>query len=239
MNNKDLTMRDGAAELLEVILDKWWTWFGQPTAQRIKTSCSDDVPLTSIFCSPVPPLCIANNSGIQYTSAYACLWVPGIQLRGFSLCQQPCCLIQWKQSQHMPQRCPDHPSSPVKNALLELALLERAKHLKRKRKLRAVFISGAYEKTRPQCSQENPCKKFESSRWKPKVGNKKKRWLDKVSGRVMQSTHFSGNNINWILALILRQRNGQWESTVCSWRMNRSVSLRDSWEDFWWIKLDL
>lgn len=47
-------MRDGAAELLEVILDKWWTWFGQPTAQRIKTSCSDDVPLTSIFCSPVP-----------------------------------------------------------------------------------------------------------------------------------------------------------------------------------------
>lgn len=48
MNNKNLTMRDGAAELLEVMLDKRRTWFSQPTAQRIKTSCSDDVPLTSI-----------------------------------------------------------------------------------------------------------------------------------------------------------------------------------------------
>ncbi|KAF4071068.1 hypothetical protein AMELA_G00280690 [Ameiurus melas] len=75
----------------------------------------------------------------------------------------------------MPQWCPDHPSSPVKNALLELALLECAKHLIRKRKLRAVFISGAYEKPRIQRSQENPCKKFALSRWKPKDGKQRAR----------------------------------------------------------------
>lgn len=48
MNNKNLTTRDGAAELLEVMLDERRTWLGQRTAYRIKTSCSDDVPLTSI-----------------------------------------------------------------------------------------------------------------------------------------------------------------------------------------------
>ncbi|KAB5540047.1 hypothetical protein PHYPO_G00096830 [Pangasianodon hypophthalmus] len=58
----------------------------------------------------------------------------------------------------MPLRCPDHPSSPVKNALLELALLESAKHLIRKRKLRAVFVSGAYEKLSDNIPRRTPVK---------------------------------------------------------------------------------
>lgn len=65
-------------------------------------------------------------------------------------------LIQGKHSQHIPQQCPDHPSSPVKNALLALALLKRAKHLIRKRKLRAVFIARASEKPRDNIPRRTP-----------------------------------------------------------------------------------
>lgn len=164
-----------------------------------------------------------NNDDIQHRSAYAHASVPGIRLRRFNLCQQPCCLIQGKHSRHMPQRCPDHPSSADKNALLELALLERAKRLIRKRKLRAVFISAVYEKLGGNIPRRTPVKWLNRVVGKPKVKNGEK-------GGWTRSVKESGSNINRILTLILQQGNRWWESAVCSSRTKRCLLREDSWQ---------
>lgn len=101
----------------------------------------------------------------------------------------------------MPQWCPDHPSSPVKNALLELALLERAKHLIRKRKLGAVFISGASEKLTGNIPRRTPVNVRIRSLGAKGQEEEKGGWTRSVQ-EVTQSTHFSGYNSNQILTLI-------------------------------------
>lgn len=174
MNNKNLTVRD---KLLEVMLDKRRTCSSQPTAQRIKTSCSGDVPPTS---NRLFTRCLSLHRQNKRHSVHKCPRLSLSTWDSFAMGSRGANDHAVSSRGSTASACHGHvlitlSLSPVKNALLELALRECAKHLIRKRKLGAVFISGAFGGERlgksAQHSQENPSEGSQEAK-RSRIGKK-------------------------------------------------------------------